>query len=167
MERIGDSATAEAKVLHDMQELIETLMRLSSQAVEDVRSGDLQLREIRSSIYENLNQIQHEFLLLQGLAWLSKNGFESEIDWDWNPRQTGGGNEPDLRGSVNGKILVSAEASTSEKPQGILDTRMRKTLEKLSRMDGQRFYFVSSDEMMKRAETKILKANWSIKVVKV
>jgi hypothetical protein len=114
-----------------------------------------------------LNQIQHEFLLLQGLAWLSKNGFESEIDWDWNPRQTGGGNEPDLRGSVNGKILVSAEASTSEKPQGILDTRMRKTLEKLSRMDGQRFYFVSSDEMMKRAETKILKANWSIKVVKV
>ena len=167
MERIGDSAAAEAKVLHDMQELIKTLMRPSSQAVEDVRSGDLQLREIRSSIYENLNQIQHEFLLLRGLAWLFKNGFESKVDWGWNPRQTGGGNEPDLRCSVNGRILVSAEASTSEKPKGILDSRMRKTLERLSRMDGRRFYFVSTDEMVKRAETKIRKAKWPIKVVKV
>jgi hypothetical protein len=68
---------------------------------------------------------------------------------------------------VNGRILVSAEASTSEKPKGILDSRMRKTLERLSRMDGRRFYFVSTDEMVKRAETKIRKAKWPIKVVKV
>jgi hypothetical protein len=167
MERIGDSAAAEAKVLRDMKELVAKLMQLSSHAVENVQSGDLQLREIRSSIYENLNQIQHEFLLLRGLAWLSRDGMESKVDWDWNPRQTGGGSEPDLRGSVDGRILVSAEASTSENPRGILDSRMKKTLEKLSRMEGRRYYFVSTDEMAKRAETKIRKAKWSIRVVKV
>jgi hypothetical protein len=34
------------------------------------------------------------------------NGFDSKVVWEWDPRQTGNGIEPDLRGSVDGAILV-------------------------------------------------------------
>ena len=167
MERIDDLAKAEAKVLCDMQGIVSKIRRLSAQEVEDVHDGIVQLREIRSSIYEDLNQIQHEYLILQGLGWLLENGFDSEIDWEWNPRQTGGANEPDLRGSLNGRVLVSAEASASENPVGMVDRRIKETVEKLSQMEGQKFYFVRTDGMANRARTKITKRNWSIKVVQV
>src|SRR5882762_7554049 len=108
MERIEDAARAEAKVLRDMQEIVSNIRRFSALDVKDVRGGIAQLREVRSSVYEDLNQIQHEYMLLRGLRWLLKNGFDSKVEWEWNPRQTGTGSEPDLRGSVNGRILVSA-----------------------------------------------------------
>jgi len=167
MERIEDAARAEAKILRDMQQIVSNIRRLSALDVKDVRSGIAQLREIRSSVYEDLNQIQHEYLLLRGLGWLLGNGFDSKVEWEWNPRQTGSGNEPDLRGSVNGRILVSAEASTSENPIGTIDSRMKATLAKLSQMEGQKFYFVGTVGMALRAETKTRKASWSIKVVQV
>jgi len=165
MGRIDDPAKAEEKVLGDMRNVISKIRRLSAQDLNDVHEGIAKLREIRSAIYEDLNQIQHEHLILQGLHWLLVNGFDSKMTWDWNPRQTGSGKEPDLRGSVNGRILVSAEASASENPVGTIDTRMRETLEKLSQMEGQKFYFVRTDGMANRARTKIGKANWQIRVV--
>jgi hypothetical protein len=58
--------------------------RLSALDVSDVRGGIAQLREIRSSVYEDLNQIQHEYLLLRGLEWLLDNGFDSKVVWEWN-----------------------------------------------------------------------------------
>jgi hypothetical protein len=167
MERIDNAAKAEAKVLRDMQGIVSKIRRLSAQDVNDVHLGIVRLREIRSSIYEDLNQIQHEYLILQGLGWILANGFDSEIEWEWNPRQTGSANEPDLRGSLNDSILISAEASASENPIGMVDKRMKETLEKLSQMEGQKFYFVRTDAMANRARTKIAKKNWSVKVVKV
>jgi len=44
---------------------------------------------------------------------------------------------------------------------------MKETLEKLSRMEGQKFYFVGTDEMATRAQTKVRKASWSIRVLRV
>lgn len=167
MECIEDRVQAEAKVLRDMQEIVAKVRRLSALDVSDVRGGIAQLREIRSSVYEDLNQIQHEYLLLRGLEWLLDNGFDSKVVWAWNPRQTGSGIEPDLRGSVDGTILVSAEASTSENPLGMVDSRMKDTLEKLSRMEGQKFYFVGTAGMAMRAGTKTRKAQWPIRVVQV
>ncbi len=130
MERIEDAARAETKILRDMQEIVSHLRRLSALDVKDVRNGIAQLREIRSTVYEDLNQIQHEYLLLRGLGWLLENGFDSKVEWEWNPRQTGSGNEPDLRGSVNRRILASAQASTSENPVGMIDSRMRECARK-------------------------------------
>jgi len=42
-----------------------------------VHGGIVQLREIRSSVYEDVNQIQHEYLLLRGHERLLDNGFDS------------------------------------------------------------------------------------------
>ena len=43
---------------------------------------------------------------------------------------------------------------------------MQETLEKLGRMEGEKFYVVTI-EMANRAKTKIRKANWSIRVIVV
>jgi hypothetical protein len=74
---------------------------------------------------------------------------------------------PDLRAVHQGQILASAEITTSEKPVGTIDTRMRSTLEKLSRMDGEHFYFVRSNAMRIRADSKVSTAGWNINVVQV
>ena len=66
---------------------------------------------------------------------------------------------------MDGTTLVSAEACTSENPLGMVDSRMRDTLEKLSRMDGQKFYFAGTAGMAVRAGTKARKAQWAIRVV--
>jgi hypothetical protein len=47
----------------------------------------------------------------------------------------------------------------------MIDSRMRKTLEKLSKMAGQQFYFTASPAMCQRAQTKIGKGGWQIKAV--
>ena len=108
-----------------------------------------------------------EYLLLRGPDWLLKNGFSSDLAWEWNPRQTGGYNEPDLRGSRADRVVVSAEACASENPIGSIDTRMKVTLEKLNRMDGQKFYFVCTASMEARARTKITTSHWPVTVVQL
>ncbi len=60
MEKIDDAAKAEAKVLRDMQTIVSKIRRLAAEDLKDVPRGISVLREIRTSIYEDLNQIQHE-----------------------------------------------------------------------------------------------------------
>lgn len=167
MEMVGDAAKAEARVFADMQSLLSKLRELAAGEIASVDKGGARLREIRIAVYEDLNQIQHEYLILRGLRWLVANGFGVEAEWEWNPRQRGNATEPDLRGSLNRKVLVSAEATASEKPEGSLDTRMRETLKKLAKMEGEKFYFVAADKMVRRAETKIRENGWDIRVVRV
>jgi hypothetical protein len=167
MEKLGDISQAELKVLKDMRDIISRMRDLSSQDIQDVPQGLAHLRRIRSAISEDLNQIQHECVILQGIRWLGDNGFGPEVVWEWNPRQTGGGDEPDLRGTHQGRVVASAEATASQEPKGILDSRMRDTLEKLSKMEGEKFYFVCADGMAQRAQTKISKAGWRINVVRI
>jgi hypothetical protein len=119
-------------------------------------------------VYENLNQIQHEYLILQGLIWLNSNGHAAaNTQWYWNPRQTGDSTEPDLRGTLNGQAVISAEATTSEKPQGVIDTRMKNTMSKLNDMEGEKFYFIRTNPMEMRANTKARNNGWRITVVKL
>jgi len=167
MQKIENSTSAEAKLLADIQSVLSIIKRLSDQQIENVQVGVAQLRMIRSSVYEDINQIQHEYLIVRALGWLLQEGCASEVTWEWNPRQTGTSNEPDLRGSLSGTVLISAEASASERPVGVIDSRMKETLYKLSQMAGQKYYFVCSDEMACRARTKIQKHSWPITVVRL
>src|SRR4030042_4004815 len=156
MEKIINIVQTKDKVLSDMNKFISTIRRYVKDDVLSLSDGLVRLRNVRSSVYENLNQIQHEYLILQGLLWLSENGFnQPEISWYWNPRQTGDAEEPDLRATVKNKIVVSAEATTSESPQGTIDSRMRDTLVKLSRMEGSKYYFIRTTVMENRARTKV------------
>jgi hypothetical protein len=66
-----------------------------------------------------------------------------------------------------GEIVLSAEVTTSERPVGIIDTRIRDTLAKLSTMPGRRFYFVRTDTMGQRAMTKVEKGGFPIEVRRI
>ena len=53
--------------------------------------------------YEDLNQIQHEEMILRAVLALQSDEFAKEnIQGYWNPRQTGRKDEPDLRSTVRG-----------------------------------------------------------------
>jgi len=167
MERLGNIQQAESKVLADVREFLQAIRRLSEDT-KSLHEGINRLRQVRSTLYENLNQIQHEYLILQGLNWLRDNGYGDEnLEWYWNPRQTGDANEPDLLAKHNDQVMLCAEATTSEKPEGVIDSRMRDTLAKLNRMQGRKFYFVRTQAMAKRARTKIAKNSWKTKVVQL
>ncbi len=168
MERLTDIEHVMGKVLADMNNFISTIRKFVGEEVSSLSDGLTVLRNVRSSVYEDLNQIQHEYLILQGLLWLSENGFnQPEIIWYWNPRQTGNTEEPDLRATLNRKIVLSAEATTSEIPQGEIDSKMNRTLLKLNEMEGIRYYFIRTTSMENRARTKITGGRLRIEVVKI
>jgi hypothetical protein len=168
MDRIGTLKEARDNVHADIQRCITTIRELAAQPISTPESGLGLLQRLRRETYEDLNQIQHEYSILEAAQWLIVNGIcAPNTEWLWNPRQTGGRQEPDLRGLNQQKIIISAEVTTSEKPEGIIDTRMRDTLEKLSRAEGGMFYFVRTDAMATRARTKITKAGWLITVVRL
>jgi hypothetical protein len=166
MERLGKFAEARTEVLADVKRLVATVQRVAATPFSSVEDGIAVLKELRTEASEDLNQIQHEFMIVCAAEWLiSQKRCPSDTLRSWNPRQTGPANEPDLRDELNGEIVVSAEITTSTKPQGVIDSRMRQTLEKLSRMAGQRFYFAASSTMCQRSSTKITKAGWKMKAV--
>jgi hypothetical protein len=166
MEYLGELVHARAKVFQDIARLIKAIRRLAETQPTSVESGILLLRQLRSETYEDVNQIQHEDMILKAAEWLiSRAVVPAGAKWFWNPRQTGTAAEPDLQGKFNGSTIVSAEITASENPLGVIDMRMRKTLEKLAQMDGLKFYFVRSATMQTRARTKVLKRQAAIEVV--
>ena len=167
MEQLTDFGQAESKVLCDVLEFLDSLRKLPGN-IDSLDSGISLLRELRASLYESLNQIQHGYLILQALRWLRGQGFGGEKPtWYWNPRQTGDASEPDLMARDGTSVLLCAEVTTSEKPSGTIDTRMRETLEKLSRMEGRKFYIVRTQEMARRARTKVNAGSWNIEIVQI
>ena len=151
----------------DVSHLLEKVRTLSG-SVESLTEGAARLRQIRATVYENLNQIQHEYLIIRALGWLQLNGFGgANLSWSWNPRQTGDASELDLQARSAHEVVVSAEATTSEKPDGVIDSRMRNTLAKLSDMPGRKYYFVHTGAMAQRARTKAARNSWPIQVVQL
>jgi hypothetical protein len=167
MEKLPNIADAEEKALAEIQRILKEIRSLTRD-VDSLSDGLDRLRQIRGTHYEDMNQIQHECLLLRALRWLRDRGYTSDrLDWYWNPHQTGDSSEPDLLAKREGEVILSAEATTSEIPQGVIDSRMRDTLAKLNGFQGERFYFVRTKEMAQRAQTKVARNSWIIKVVQI
>ncbi|UWF50134.1 hypothetical protein NYP20_03995 [Pseudomonas sp. N3-W] len=166
MQDLGVIEDAKAKVLDDAGRCFVRVQDIAKNTFDTPREAVRILQILRAEIYEDLNQIQHEHLIICAAEWLLSGGVcDLNTEWYWNPRQTGDDVEPDLRGVANGVTLVSAEITTSANPVGTIDSRMRNTLAKLSQQSGNLFYFVQTEAMAKRAETKIRKSGWSIQVI--
>ena len=156
MEEIRDFSSEESRMLSQLKDVFSHI-RLAGQAnIGNLESGLEILRSLRHLIYEDMNQLQHEALILK-VAKLLQDGFHPNVvKWLWNPRQTGRKDEPDLRGlDDRGEIVVSAEVTTSENPQGAIDGRMARTLEKLSAMPGDKYFVVTTTAMERRAKSKV------------
>jgi hypothetical protein len=168
MEPIPSLATAENKVLSDIKECLKTIRNLTGDEPASTSEGVKLLQRLRQAVYEDINQIQHEELILRAAKFFEQSDFKGKkVDWYWNPRQTGDASEADLRGVIAGEIALSAEITTSERPVGGLDSRMASTLKKLNDMPGQRYYFVRTQEMAQRAMTKTSRAGYTITVKKI
>ncbi len=164
MQEVGSIADAEQVLLTKINEWLAKTRRLTKADVDTVASGIRLLFDFRRAVYEDLNQIQHAALLLGAAEWLEKNVLHASARWRWNPYQTGGADEPDLR-CVTGSVTIVAEGTTSAKPGGTIEKRMVVTLRKLNGISGEKYYFVKTNAMKQRAETKIRKAGWKIQVV--
>jgi hypothetical protein len=158
-----------ARALHrEITRCLGRVRRISSRSPSDLEDGVAKLRELRKAVFEDINQIQHEALALAATRWLQKrHRFTSAAVWEWNPRASGTGREPDLRVKVDGKVVVSAEATASEEAKGILDSRMRDTLAKLARMRGRKYYFVRTEAMARRARSKVQRNCHKVEVVRL
>lgn len=168
MEKIGDLTLMEEAVLRRVKSVIMKMREAIKEEPSDLETGIQVLADLRKEVYEDLNQIQHEAMILDAARSIESQDFLGEsIEWYWHPRQTGSAEEPDLRGEIAGKLVVSAEITTSENPVGIIDKRMSATLEKLNNMPDKKIYFVRTETMEKRAKAKVSKNRYEIEVRKV
>jgi hypothetical protein len=124
------------------------------------------LTNIRKDIYEDLNQLQHKGLIIATAELLLKI-YPKINKWTWHPKQTSHPDEADLTGFTNNKVILNAEVTTSLRPVGSIDTRMRNTLLSLNKKEGHKYYIVQTNEMFGRAKTKIRKMKLKIKAQQI
>ncbi len=121
MERLESISPAQEKLIKELQRCVVRIRTLVEREVPSIDEGVAIIRQLRQEVYEDLNRIMHEGLILSAARWLEANVFsDPKTVWYWNPRQTGDSTESDLRCLHNGQILLSAEATASEEPKGIL-----------------------------------------------
>ena len=155
-------AIEEAKILSRMRECGARIQQLLEPGFPDVSSGVALLRRLRSGSAEEINQLQHAALALAAVRHIQAQRPTATLRWFWHPFQTGGIDEPDLRATDGARVVISAEVTASERPVGVIDRRMAHTLRKLATMPGDLFYFVRTDAMHRRAETKIRNSGYAI-----
>jgi hypothetical protein len=166
VEKLGAIERATQKVLNDTEKCLATIRKLSNYEGNSIDRNIAALIQLRKEIYEDLNQIQPEYLIVRAAEWLILGNHRPVVsEWFWNPRQTGTSLEPDLEGRAESDVIVSAEVTSSEKPKGTIRTRMRSTLKKLSEMNGEKLYFVRTEAMFDTAQGQILQSGWKIEVV--
>ncbi len=162
---LADLAQERSRILDQIRLVASATKRIVEPEISDINQGIRLLESLRRKTYELINQLQHEALILEAASHLARADFAGKaICWAWNPRQTGSRDEPDLRGKLSGQVVVSAEVTTSRLPRGTIGTRMARTLEKLSQFPGTKVYYVRTEQMQRRAQTKIARAGYDIEV---
>jgi len=168
MEIIGDVDCIENKLLNELTEVFSSIRLAGQTEVKDLEKSLEIFKTLRHLIYEEMNQLPHEALILKTTKLLQGEFYPSiQIQWLWNPRQSGNKNEPDLQGLDKGNVICSAEITTSQKPQGEINSRMAVVLQKLSIMPGDKYYVVETEEMERRARAKIVSQNYQINVLRL
>jgi len=125
------------------KEIKGMLTKMRGQLAKFPKKGPKQVEAIfslRAEIYEDLNQLQHKALIIAAAKRLAKR-YPTISKWKWHPKQTSSINEADLTGYSRDKIVINAEVTTSNRPIGTIDQRMKRTLLSLSKKKGTLFYF--------------------------
>ncbi|MBI2831583.1 MAG: hypothetical protein HYX79_04925 [Chloroflexi bacterium] len=168
MDEIGNIALAENRLHGQLREVFPHIRKAGQVEPRDLYLSLEILESLRNLVAEDMNQLPHEGLILRTVKLLQTNFYPTTlIKWFWNPRQTGGKDEPDLKGMNMNQVIVSAEVTTSPNPKGAIDGKMSTTLKKLSDMPGDKFYVVTTEEMERRAKSKLNKLGYKINVLKV
>jgi len=124
------------------------------------------LSAMRNELYEDINQLQHRSLILAAAKFLAKK-YPQINKWAWHPEQTSHIDFADLTGFHSHKVILNAEVTTSVSPVGTIDIRMSKTLISLNKKPGNKYYIVRTEQMERRALSKIQKQKFDIEVVRM
>jgi hypothetical protein len=167
MIELGPFEEARSQVLANAQRLQRAIQRLVAAPIDSVDAGMDLFASLRRQAQEDLNQVQHEQMIVNAADWLLRQGVApASTVWQWNPRGSADRTGPDLLGR-DGDVTLCAEVAASEDPVGVIDAQMRRSLLKLAALDGRRFYFVRTATMKRRAATKVVKAGWDIAVIQI
>jgi len=169
MKEIGDIGLAETALLNELKQIFHHIRLAGKAEPTNLEVGLEILKKLRQLVYEDMNQLQHEALILKAAKLLQDEFYSAvAVNWVWNPRQTGSKDEPDLRGvGKDGRAVVSAEVTSSESPRGTIDKRMSATLTKLSAMPGDKYYVVTTEEMERRAKSKLQSLGYEITILRI
>lgn len=159
-------ADEKKKLQGDLREWFDSIRTLLNEIPKDLDEQIELLALIRQKGYEELNQLQHARLIIKVAEFLQKK-YKQNITWFWHPKQTSHPDFADLTGYLNEEVLIYAEVTTSQSPVGTIDQRMRTTLETLNKKSGNKYYVVLTEEMRKRASTKINKLNIDVQVINI
>jgi hypothetical protein len=159
-------AIEEDLLREELQGLFTKIKAITAQVPPNVREQVMSLFELRSEVYEDINQLQHKSLIIMAAKrLLAENPL---IDaWTWHPKQTSSVSEADLIGYSKGNVVLNAEVTTSKRPVGTIDERMKSTLSSLSNKKGDKYYFVQTDAMYNRACSKIKNNGWQITCLQI
>lgn len=120
---------------HALQQILQLRETAASLAQEATPStfleGAYQICQLRSAIYEDLNQFPHEVLVLETQRQLAMKLEFQDLEWHWHPRQTSGECETDLMGWRGDQLIVVAEANTSSQAKGVIKKRIAKAIDNL------------------------------------
>ena len=168
MKQLKDIPSEEAAILASLRECVARIQQLIAPAITDVSSGVFRASFAAQRSRRGHHQLKHAALVLEAARHIQSQRPETaSLDWYWHPFQTGGIDEPDLQARSGSEVVISAEATASECPDGAIDTRMAHTLKKLQAMPGERFYFVRTESMQQRAQTKVQKAGYAISIATI
>jgi hypothetical protein len=143
MLELGTLDDAREKILQDAQRAVLALRRIDYPPVESIQDGVAQLTALREQAYEHLVQLQRAQLIVRAAEWLLEHDLgNTDTRWHWNPRRRADQDEPDLQGSANERIIVSAMVAASHLADSALDARLRRSLSKLASLPGKKFLFV-------------------------
>jgi hypothetical protein len=160
-------ASERSDLFKELKIMIGGVKGLVEKPLTSIEDGISLLSSLRELAYEDINQIQHAAMIISAREYLERTQ-KHNLSWKWNPRNSGTSLEPDLQGSnIEESVLLVAEITTSSEPVGTIQKRMASTLAKLNNLAGEKFYFVQTDRMVTRANTKINKGNYDIKVIKL
>jgi len=171
--RLFSRAEAERQIHDEVHELLPKIeviareVKATKRQARRMQAEALLLARIRTLAGELINQNLHHYAVTLAVGYLRKKHKGIRIyRKDVHARQTGGADDPDIRGHIDGQPDVCAEVTAHLKPQGYVDTRIRDTLLKLKRIQNcQRYYFITTSVMRQRADTKLRKMKCRIKVV--
>ena len=167
---LGDVTHALGDVTRRIDQFLKVARKVTARKPKNLADSLAILRALRRETYEDLNQLQHEYMVLAAIDWLVANRHcPSTTQWFCHLQQTSAEGEPDLCGKEGGRCIVLAEVTASENPEGSIDTRIKDALSSLGgkRTRVKKFYFVRTEAMRKRAQTKLHKAGWRIDVIQL
>ncbi len=160
------------KMKKEIVNQIHTSLLIVKEAIEGIdQTEDIDklintLEEVSKQTLNSFHRLRKLLFAIKAGEWLNKNVKpEWKVSWEYFHHQLKDSNTPDIKGVSGRKTVASAFVSISEKPVGVVDKRIASNLWKLSQMKGELYYFVRSDQMKKRAESKIKKSKYQIKVV--